>query len=964
MDEFDISIDGYDPEREPGKRGSQRQVRRQPGRRAATEGKRPAAQRAGEKPVEAETENRGYDGGGTEAAESYTRPDRPDRDTRSSRGDSNAAASRRMGADKPVNAEVRTRRRTSGVDDPEPLSDYGNQRPRRRPAPRGESFMDSVLKPFRDRRLHIFLGVALVVIGAVMMVVLISHLRQAGEDQSRVLNEAVSQMAQQPKSVKNAGGPFGAWLSHALLTDALGLGAFVISIYLLMVGAALCVGRKLKFWALTFKSLLLAVTVSVVGGLLTYSADSEVVWGGAHGHYVNKFLFDNAGFIGAVAVSIILVAGVITAFYYPLAAAVRKGRRLVPDLHRPHYDDEECENVPAQATPRAIAIDEREETEVPASAQEEAPAEDNPAPQVVVAPKPAAGAVFTIDDEDDIDDPADGHDISVGGKTAGGEAAGTAEPSFEVTVTQLDNKEADKTAGTDLKPHPASALYDHKAELPDYRMPVLELLDDHPQELAVNMEEQQQNKDRIVATLGQYRIGISTIRATVGPTVTLYEIVPAEGVRISQIRRLEDEIAMNLAAKGVRIITIPEKGTVGIEVPNRRPQTVSMRSVLESRKFRETNKALPVALGATIQNEVFMADLSSMPHLLVAGATGQGKSVGLNAIIASLLYKKHPSELKFVLIDPKMVEFSLYSKLERHYLATLPDDDDDPIITRTERVLSVLNSLCVEMDNRYELLKDAGMRDIKDYNAKFTSRALNPNNGHRYLPYLVVVIDEFADLIMTGGKDIEGPVTRITQKGRSAGIHMIIATQRPSTNVLTGLIKANCPARIAFRVMQMVDSRTILDQPGANKLIGRGDMLYSAGGNVERVQCAYISTEEVESLVDYVSGQPGLAEPYMLPDPALAVPADGGGSASVTGAIAGGGLDRDPLFDEAARFVVNSNSGKASTSILQRRFEIGYNRAGKIMDQMEAAGIVGAQSGSKPRNVLVDSVSLEAILGH
>jgi S-DNA-T family DNA segregation ATPase FtsK/SpoIIIE len=380
-----------------------------------------------------------------------------------------------------------------------------------------------------------------------------------------------------------------------------------------------------------------------------------------------------------------------------------------------------------------------------------------------------------------------------------------------------------------------------------------------------------------------------------------------------------------------------------------------MRTVLSSRKFQEAKMELPVAFGATISNDVFVTDLAKMPHALVAGATGQGKSVGLNALIASLLYRKHPSELKFVLIDPKMVEFSLYAKLKNHYLAKLDDDNEDAIITDSNRVLAVLNSLCVEMDNRYALLKDAGTRDIIEYNKRFTARRLNPEKGHRYLPYIVVVIDEFADLIMTGGKDIEGPVTRITQKARAVGIHMVIATQRPSTNVLTGLIKANCPARVAFRVNQMVDSRTILDCPGANQLIGRGDMLYSAGGAMERVQCAFISTDEVERLCDYISEQQGYPTPYLLPDPLLAA---GGGESN--GGFAGGGIDRDPLFDEAARFTVSQST--ASTSSLQRRYQIGYNRAGKIMDQMEAAGIVGPVSGSKPRAILIDSNTLERIL--
>ena len=434
--------------------------------------------------------------------------------------------------------------------------------------------------------------------------------------------------------------------------------------------------------------------------------------------------------------------------------------------------------------------------------------------------------------------------------------------------------------------------------------------------------------------------------------MTLYEIIPAEGVRIAKIKRLEDDIALSLSALGIRIIApIPGKGTIGIEVPNKEPQMVPVRSVLASKKFQECKMDLPIAMGATISRDIFIADLAKMPHVLVAGATGQGKSVGLNVIIASLLYKKHPSELKFVLIDPKMVEFSPYAKLERHYLAKLPDEEE-AIITDPMKVVATLNSLCIEMDNRYNLLKDANVRTIKEYNAKFIQRRLNPEKGHRYLPYIVIVVDEFGDLIMMAGKEVETPIARIAQKARAVGMHMILATQRPSTNVITGIIKANFPGRIAFRVAQMVDSRTILDRPGANQLIGKGDMLFSYNGEVDRVQCAFISTDEVEWIVNAIDEQMGYDEAYPLPD---YQPESDGNNAGF-GAV----NDRDPLFEEAARFVVQSNT--ASTSSLQRRYSIGYNRAGKIMDQMEAAGIVGPALGAKPRAVLIDSLQLERLL--
>lgn len=471
----------------------------------------------------------------------------------------------------------------------------------------------------------------------------------------------------------------------------------------------------------------------------------------------------------------------------------------------------------------------------------------------------------------------------------------------------------------------------------------------------MDANEQLENKEKIKKTLLDFGISIVSIEATVGPTVTLYEIVPDRGVKINRIRNLVDDIALSLAATGVRIIApIPGKGTVGIEVANKDAQTVSMRTVIKSHKYQESKYKLPIAIGSTISNEVYIADLAKMPHLLVAGATGQGKSVGLNAIIASLLYRKTPDELKFVMIDPKMVEFSLYAKIEAHYLAKIPDAED-AIITDMEKVVATLSSLCVEMDNRYQLLKAAHTRNIEEYNEKIKQRILNPLEGHRFLPYIVVVVDEFSDLIMTAGKEVEIPIARLAQKARAVGMHVIIATQRPSTNVITGIIKANFPARIAFKVSSGVDSKTILDTPGAQQLIGRGDMLISNSAPMVRVQCAFIDTPEVEAICDYIARQPYGQGAYELPEP---VAAGAGDNDSELGNNFG---DRDPLFEEAARLIVTNNT--ASTSSLQRRYSIGYNRAGKIMDQLEAAGIVGPAHGGKPRSVLVDPITLESILG-
>ncbi len=470
----------------------------------------------------------------------------------------------------------------------------------------------------------------------------------------------------------------------------------------------------------------------------------------------------------------------------------------------------------------------------------------------------------------------------------------------------------------------------------------------------VTNEELIANKNRIVETLKNYNIEIVKIKATSGPTITLYEIVPAPGIRISKIKNLEDDIALSLAALGIRIIApIPGKGTVGIEVPNRKPEIVSMRSIIASRTFQESEFELPIALGKTISNETYAVDLTKMPHILVAGATGQGKSVGLNAIITSLLYKKHPSQLKFVFVDPKKVELNLYSVIEKHFLAKMPGDDD-PIITDVQKVKNTLSSLNMEMDDRYDLLKKAHARNIKEYNQKFISRRLNPEKGFRYLPYIVVIIDEFADLIMTAGKEIELPIARIAQLARAVGIHMIIATQRPSINIITGVIKANFPARIAFRVASMVDSRTILDSPGANQLIGKGDMLVSTGSSLTRVQCAFVDTPEVESIVHFIGEQPGYPTAFLLPEYI-------DGNSDEPGAV--DLKNRDDLFDEAAKLVVMNQTG--STSAIQRKFSIGYNRAGRIMDQLEAAGIVGPNEGSKARQVLLqDEYSLEQLLNN
>lgn len=494
--------------------------------------------------------------------------------------------------------------------------------------------------------------------------------------------------------------------------------------------------------------------------------------------------------------------------------------------------------------------------------------------------------------------------------------------------------------------------FDPTLELANFKFPTFNLLKQYNETISIDPEELEANKDRIVETLKNYKIGISEIKATVGPTITLYEIVPEAGIRISKIKNLEDDIALSLSALGIRIIApIPGKGTIGIEVPNKRSTIVSMHSVISSKKFQESPMELPIALGKTISNETFVVDLAKMPHLLMAGATGQGKSVGLNAVLTSLLYKKHPAEVKFILVDPKKVELTLFNKIERHYLAKLPDTEE-AIITDTSKVVQTLNSLCIEMDNRYDLLKAAMVRNIKEYNEKFKKRKLNPNEGHQFLPYIVLVIDEFADLIMTAGKEVETPIARLAQLARAIGIHLIVATQRPSVNVITGIIKANFPARIAFRVTSKIDSRTILDAGGADQLIGRGDLLYTAGNDIDRIQCAFVDTPEVEKITDFIGSQKAYAEAYQLPE---FVDDESGTSIDIDID------DRDKLFRDAAEIIVTAQQGSAS--LLQRKLKLGYNRAGRLIDQLEAAGIVGGFEGSKARQVLVsDLVALDQLL--
>lgn len=810
---------------------------------------------------------------------------------------------------------------------------------------------------FTNERTRFITGLVIAIITIYIGLSLISFFFTGGADQSKIENVPLSDLLTNRGSVENWTGVRGAFLADLLMNRWFGISSFMILFFLGSVGAKLMNLRKVSL----LKRFLFSAAMLVWGSLffafvfITGYEDTFIYLGGQHGYYLSEMMITNIGIPG----TILLLAGVF------LIIAIFSSKQTIPFLQKllsfgwlkerlKREEKEETDEVDSEEEDVSEHIitdqpDERPETDEfvfdTAKEMESADEEESyrkPEPRTETYSNVSADDTFevTVPQEEEAYDVPDAGDQPDDPEDLPGD------PRFTVEVPSGDDEVYD-----------ASSLgeYDPKLDLSNFRMPPIELLKKYDvSDHQVDMEEQMANQKRIKQTLESFGISIASIKATVGPTITLYEVVPDTGVRISKIKNLEDDIALNLSALGIRIIApMPGKGTIGIEVPNKDPQIVSMQSVVVSRKFQESKYDLPVVLGKTITNEIFMFDLCKMPHLLVAGATGQGKSVGLNAVITSLLYRKHPSELKFVLVDPKMVEFGIYSDLERHYLAKLPDADK-AVITDCTKVIMTLNSVCKEMDDRYELLMKAHVRNIKEYNAKFVSRHLNPEKGHKFMPFIVVIIDEFGDLIMQAGKEIETPIARIAQKARAVGIHMIIATQRPSTNIITGIIKANFPARMAFRVMQMVDSRTILDAPGANQLIGRGDLLFSQGGDTNRVQCAFVDTPEVEQIVNYISGQAGYATAFLLPEYV-----GEGGDDKAPGAV--DLSDRDPLFDEAARLIVIQQQG--STSLIQRKFAIGYNRAGRLMDQLEAAGIVGPFEGSKARQVLIqDEYNLEQLL--
>lgn len=818
------------------------------------------------------------------------------------------------------------------------------------------------------------IGLLCVIFGVYMLLAFSSFFFTGGNDQSILTHPNPSELLETGNRIQNYAGARGAQLAQFLINDCFGFSAYCIIIFLVVAGMKLMKAYQFRIrnWFLGCATVMVWFSVTLgfaFGGLME---DSFIYPGGLHGYNVSRWICSQIGTPGLILVLLAVAILFGVAITQQTMGVVRKA--LHPSLKKEDSAAEEADALQTEANSRPEEVKEetltdpltdpeqaeeekkekkesfwkswtrRKHKEEPKK-EEEAPEEEtDAAPEEPAAMKgtskeapvtplkeeaPKAIDLPIEPEEKEEDHPFEVEPVRKEEKEE--------EPAFEVSN---DTKEEDQAYKGDI-----TQPYNPRLDLEFYHFPTLDLLNTYQNnEPDIDMEEQNANKNRIIKVLRSFGIEISSIKASVGPTITLYEITPAEGVRISKIRNLEDDIALSLSALGIRIIApIPGKGTIGIEVPNANPHIVPMSSILTSKKFQETTYDLPVALGKTITNEVFMVDLAKAPHMLVAGATGQGKSVGLNAIVTSLLYKKHPSELKFVIIDPKKVEFAIYAPIERHFLAKLPDASD-AIITDVTKVVQTLNSLCVEMDNRYKLLQSAGCRNIKEYNAKFINRQLNPENGHHFLPYIVIIIDEFGDLIMTAGKEVELPICRIAQLARAVGIHAIIATQRPTTNIITGTIKANFPARVAFRVASMMDSRTILDRPGAQQLIGKGDMLYLQGNDPVRVQCAFVDTPEVERIAAFIGKQQGYPTAFMLPEYVDENAESSGSSADVD-------MNRlDPLFEEAARLVIYHQQG--STSLIQRKFSIGYNRAGRIMDQLEKAGIVGPANGSKARDVL------------
>ncbi len=798
-----------------------------------------------------------------------------------------------------------------------------------------------IVRFFKSNQFRYTLGLFLSIFSGYLAVAFVSYIFSGKADQSKLDLPWREFLFDPSVQVDNIAGKSGAFLSEQFINLGFGFPSFFFLVIFSVAALNLFGYKGFRFFKTLLFSFLWMIWASLTLALAldASSFDQFLYVGGMYGFILSSLLSSLLGTIGAAFILIFALFVLMIVTF----------KQFVPWLTR----------IFARKEKEPLIAEKIAERILPEFAEEEISQLNlNPAIGKIITEDNQIKAIFDpdsnngqIDDDFEIENTVSKKDVELSIEDMLFQDEQIREkPKAKEPELQVARKIHEEAAEGGI---PVMEDYDPTLDLSSYKYPTFELLDDHASGNAeVSNEELISNKNKIVETLRHYKIEITKIRATIGPTITLYEIVPAPGIRIAKIKNLEDDIALSLSALGIRIIApIPGRGTIGIEVPNQKPEIVSMRSIIGSKKFQESTAELPIAFGKTISNETFMVDLAKMPHILVAGATGQGKSVGLNAIITSLLYKKHPSQLKFVLVDPKKVELNLYSSLEKHFLAKMPDEED-AIITDIQKVKNTLNSVNIEMDTRYDLLKKAHVRNIIEYNTKFIGRRLNPEKGHRYLPYIVVVIDEFADLIMTAGKEVELPIARIAQLARAVGIHMIIATQRPSINIITGVIKANFPTRIAFKVASMIDSRTILDTPGANQLIGKGDMLVSSGSTMTRVQCAFVDTPEVERICEFIAEQRGYPSAFLLPD-FIGDNENGSAEADLT--------NRDEMFDDAARMVVGNQMG--STSMIQRKFSIGYNRAGRIMDQLEAAGIVGPSEGSKARHVLIqDEYSLEQLL--
>lgn len=790
---------------------------------------------------------------------------------------------------------------------------------------------------FSNRQTQTVTGVFFILLSFFLVIAFISFLFSWQEDQS-----TLTQFYNKSIATQNLLGKIGAHLSHFFIYNGFGIAAFIIPFLTFITGSSFLLQTKLKNIITSWNwGLFNMIWVSVALGFV----DKKLaLLSGIIGFEINEYLQTFIGKTGLIILLTFFFIGYLILRFKitpeKISESFKKKQKEISETITDGFISEEA------------SIEEINDTEITNKTEDKAP-------KVVEEPKKKSDFELsvenlqpTINNHSNVTETKPKEDKTPTLKVE--QVITPSEETIKEVEIAIEKSEEEKSVSENLSDKLLKDFgeFDPTLELGSFSFPTFNLLKQYNESISIDPEELEANKNRIVETLKNYKIGIDQIKATVGPTITLYEIVPEAGIRISKIKNLEDDIALSLSALGIRIIApIPGKGTIGIEVPNKKSTIVSMHSVISSKKFQESQMELPIALGKTISNETLVVDLAKMPHLLMAGATGQGKSVGLNAVLTSLLYRKHPAEVKFILVDPKKVELTLFNKIERHYLAKLPDTEE-AIITDTKKVVNTLNSLCIEMDNRYDLLKAAYVRNIKEYNTKFKARKLNPENGHKFLPYIVLVIDEFADLIMTAGKEVETPIARLAQLARAIGIHLIVATQRPSVNVITGIIKANFPARIAFRVTSKIDSRTILDAPGADQLIGRGDLLYSGGNDITRIQCAFVDTPEVEKITDFIGSQKAYPDAYLLPE---YVGEDGGTNVDIDIA------DRDKLFREAAEVIVTAQQGSAS--LLQRKLKLGYNRAGRLIDQLEAAGIVGPFEGSKARMVLVpDFIALDQLL--